>query len=1264
LIEKASSNTGSTEFGGAEVRAEAFSVLNVPAPDEALLLGYGLNFADLYSDAGLDRIDQAFRLEFAGQIPQLQAPGSSAAGPSEQLLALARCCESFIEKLFGLEHTLVCYRQRDIEFGLLQTVKYKFVKRKAMLSANPEELVEYDPSPARQRWTTIGIISEATGAFDEMLFARHVQACLEAKNDAQATSDLELARQYSAWACLDPMGQQEHLGLVLFDHAKAVDPAHLLHHLESQDDDLSLPIQNTQNSKPDRVPGNTGNDKRNDTPQNPKHRVIEIKSEFVGARQGFDLSDAGPQAAKGLDQARYCLICHTNKTDSCSHGMPGKDIERNSCHLYTPPNAPSSLSRNALGMALIGCPLGEKISEFQLLRREGRPVAALAMITRDNPMLAATGHRICNDCSRACVFQQQTPVDIPASETRILEDVLALPWGVEVYSLLTRWNPLRSLDRSSILGFSESKPRCDSGKKVLVTGLGPAGFTLAHHLLNLGHQVMAIDGQKIEPLPDDILARPIKSWAHFQESLAVRVPAGFGGVAEYGITIRWNKNYLKLIRLLLERRPRFHLHGGVRLGSQLSIEQAFELGFNHLALALGAGKPKLWEQKNTLPKGVRMASDFLMALQLTGAYREDSLAALQIELPAAVIGAGLTAVDAATETLAYYALQVERFAKRHQELLRNESLMSVGASQQSNHISNYLDRLVPTDRVKAEKFIAHGEILQEERRLAAQEGRRPNLLQHLQAWGGVTLIYRRALQESPAYRLNHEELQKGMEEGIHFLECTEVLEVVSDEMGELAGLRLQSARAGSKAYILPAKSALLALGAERNDFLKLKQDLTTTQSSLNPSESLHLAEGFGIKGHRGLSILGDMHPNYAGSVVKAMASAARASTLIDRLLMEDSANALSNVTSPAVIIRSTVTSPLAISTNPPTSHPTQDTPTSADLSKVTESFEAFSARVGQEWRAQIADRTQFRKGILELGLRAPAATKNFQPGQFFKLQNFEAHQVRKNTASNAAEPLAMTGASADPRSGRISTIILQDGASSSLTSDWSLGQEVVLMGPCGTPSEIPSHKKVLLLGGGLGNAVLFSIGQACRAQGCEVFYVAAYRSIDDLFHQAAIEAAADRVLWCFESFSEGLPECRSQDQVLQGTILCGLDQLKSYQILSTIEHLLVIGSQPMMAAVALACRTGLASALHPQLKAFASVNAPMQCMMKGICGQCLQAVSDPATGQKKYIFACEAQDQSLLDIDFDQLKARLAQNRVLEVQHSAWQKLALQTQEF
>ena len=52
--------------------------------------------------------------------------------------------------------------------------------------------------------------------------------------------------------------------------------------------------------------------------------------------------------------------------------------------------------------------------------------------------------------------------------------------------------------------------------------------------------------------------------------------AGFGGVAEYGITVRWNKNFLKVIRLLIERRREFSMYGGVRFGGTLTIEQYAE----------------------------------------------------------------------------------------------------------------------------------------------------------------------------------------------------------------------------------------------------------------------------------------------------------------------------------------------------------------------------------------------------------------------------------------------------------------------------------------------------------------------------------------------------------------------------------------------------------------------------------------------------------------------------------------------------------------
>src|SRR5262249_55707293 len=161
----------------------------------------------------------------------------------------------------------------------------------------------------------------------------------------------------------------------------------------------------------------------------------------------------------------------------------------------------------------------------------------------------------------------------------------------------------------------------------------------------------------------------LRGVAELREPLQSRTMAGFGGVAEYGITVRWDKNFLKLIRLLLERRQEFAMYGGVRFGGTLTVEDAFAMGFDHIALCAGAGRPTVIPMKNGLARGVRAPSDFLMALQLTGAAKTDSIANLQVRLPVVVIGGGLTAIDTATESLAYYTVQVEKFLTRYETLV-------------------------------------------------------------------------------------------------------------------------------------------------------------------------------------------------------------------------------------------------------------------------------------------------------------------------------------------------------------------------------------------------------------------------------------------------------------------------------------------------------------------------------------------------------------------------------------------------------------------
>ena len=92
-------------------------------------------------------------------------------------------------------------------------------------------------------------------------------------------------------------------------------------------------------------------------------------------------------------------------------------------------------------------------------------------------------------------------------------------------------------------------------------------------------------------------------------------------------------------------------------------------------------------------------------------------------------------------------------------------------------------------------------------------------------------------------------------------------------------------------------------------------------------------------------------------------------------------------------------------------------------------------------------------------------------------------------------------------------IALELGVSSRLCARLQPGQEVVVMGPTGAPTEIPRGENVLLAGGGLGNAVLFSIARAMRQNGNRVVYFAGYKRGEDLFKREEIEAATDQVVW-------------------------------------------------------------------------------------------------------------------------------------------------------
>jgi NADPH-dependent glutamate synthase beta subunit-like oxidoreductase/NAD(P)H-flavin reductase len=1110
-----------------------------------LRLTHDLVFQDLYSDAGLTKISQHFT-DFLDELdPELCARWQFAKTNPD---ALSTKEES------ALIIALAPFVEEFIAYLFNITPALTDLKK----SHNELSLIPFIKRQFVQRFALkkydLSVTKPSFVYSSDLDFATRVNDWLQTPE--AHVDELDQAARFAAFAALNDTGKQRYAHSVLFKIPRPLDYQSLLQHTQQDDRGLS--------------------------------------NETLRPRIGFDATDEGVTRDFAIEQSKYCIHCHHQGKDSCSKGLKARAPE-------------TGVQKNPLNIDLLGCPLEEKISEMNQLKNEGIPLGALAVAMIDNPLLAATGHRICNDCTKACIFQKQEPVAIPAIETQTLNDILDLPWGFEIYSLLSRWNPLN---------IRRPLPKAQTNKRILIVGMGPAGFNLAHHLLNDGHTVVGIDGLKIEPLPsyqngitatgDKTDFEPIYNWHDLREPLSSRITGGFGGVAEYGITVRWDKNYLKVIRMLLERRSQFLLKGGIRFGGTLSSERAFELGFDHIALCMGAGSPTLIPMKNALVPGVRQASDFLMGLQLTGAHKADSLANLQVRLPIVVIGGGLTAIDTATEATAYYPIQVKKFKKRYDALVAKNGVEQVR--------SNWTE----CDQKIADEMLAHAALF--------EAVNTPHEIQKIiQDLGGATLLYRGELTKAPSYRLNHEEIEKALEEGI-FIKTNVVPKGINvDSFGHAESLNVEINGAQQS---IPARTILIAAGTKPNinltfdephpitpDFtfqaLDENGEIVTPQKSAKPDAVHVLMEK--RSDNRGMSFFGDLHPSFSGNVVKAMASAKRGYPIITRLLKSVESTSRPN----------------------------------------------FLCELNRLLTAKVHAVNRLTPTIVEIVLEAPLAAEAFKPGQFYRLQNFETYAPYHHGTRFAMEGLALTGAWVDREKGLIATIVLEMGGSSNLCAHLKAGEPVVLMGPTGAATDIPKDETVLLIGGGLGNAVLFSIGKAMRDNGCRVLYVAGYKKEIDRFKVAEIEAAADAVIWCCDE-ANAFQEIRPTDVSFHGNPIDALaayaaGKLGNIEIpLAEISRMLVIGSDTLMAAVARARHEKLKDILNPKHIALGSINSPMQCMMKEICAQCLQVHKDPITGVETVVYSCANQDQLLDHVDFNHLRGRLNQNSVQEKLTKHW----------
>ncbi|MEW5982484.1 MAG: FAD-dependent oxidoreductase [Acidobacteriota bacterium] len=1170
------------------------------APVQALTLGIpGFSFADLFDPVRLKDLHDEFGRHVEAADADLwrrwsafcREPAAGRPAPELSLLyvRMAAHLSRFVARLFGAEAEVESMAAATRATDEVFRFKVEFVRRRVLPLARGGTAMSSGPDDEA---IVRGLIGGQYSGDTEMALAR--AGCLLLDWEAQAIQNgddaertdvatrIEALKRWCAARLQDP----EYRSWVVFRFPSSVDFFDLV---PAEHPDPGLPT------------------------------ALAGPSSQLRRRDGFTLTDPRMTVREVLSEIHYCVLCHERDKDSCAKGLADRA---------------GRTQVNPLGIRLEGCPLDEKISEMHMLRKHGDAIGALSLVAVDNPLCAGTGHRICNDCMKACIYQKQDPVNIPQVETGVLTDVLRLPWGVEIYGLLTRWNPLN---------VRRPYPLPPNGRKVLVVGLGPAGYTLAHHLVNEGFCVVGIDGLKIEPLPeawtgtDAALPRPVRDWSTLYSPLDERPLEGFGGVSEYGITVRWDKNFLTLLHLLLARRRTLRMYGGIRFGGTFSMDDAWNAGFDHIAIAAGAGRPTIVDMKNTLLRGIRQASDFLMALQLTGAFKREALANLQVRMPAIVIGGGLTAIDTATEVMAFYPQQVEKILQRYERLAATlgEDRLRAGFDDEEREV--------------LDEFLRHGREVRTERARAAAEGDAPNLIALVRRWGGVSLVYRKGMLDSPAYRLNHEEIVKSLEEGIRFVERMNPEEAVPDERGHVSAIRFREQindggrwRDGEQVVTLPARSVFVAAGTTPNVTYEREYPGTFVLDERRRFFKPHVARArddgsFGLEAAadgfftsyqrdgRFITYYGDNHPKYAGNVVKAMASARDGYPEIVRLFAGR---------------------PL----------PSTAKERAAEWTRLARSLD-------HEFLARVERVDRLTPTIVEVIVRAPAAARHFEPGQFYRLQNFETLSPLLGTGPDGPrmlmEGLALTGAWVDREQGLLSMIALEMGVSSRLCAYLRPGDPVVVMGPTGAPTEIPAGEHVLLAGGGLGNAVLFSIAKALQAKRNKVLYFAGYKKGEDLFKREQIEVATDQVIWTTDAGAAIEPsrpqDCHYRGNIVQAMVAYAKGELGEPLVpLETIDRFIVIGSDRMMAAVKAARLTVLDPYLKEDHVAIASINSPMQCMMKEVCAQCLQRHVDPMTGQETIIFTCFNQDQHMDRVDFPTLSARLRQNTVKEKLSALW----------
>jgi NAD(P)H-flavin reductase len=378
---------------------------------------------------------------------------------------------------------------------------------------------------------------------------------------------------------------------------------------------------------------------------------------------------------------------------------------------------------------------------------------------------------------------------------------------------------------------------------------------------------------------------------------------------------------------------------------------------------------------------------------------------------------------------------------------------------------------------------------------------------------------------------------------------------------------------------------------------------------------------------KAVSFFGDTHTAFAGSVVKAMASAKNGYKPIN--------DSLQNL-------------------------------------KKDDNYKKFLSGIDEQFKVKVKELNILSPNVFELIVNAPLVAKKTKLGHIFRLHNYHSLATKKEGTLLAMEGVALTTYKVDQEKGEIGVIVINAGGSSSIVKDLKVNENIIFMGPSGTPNHIAKNKEVVFLAAGRGIFPLASLAKAHKEQGCKVTLFCGFKKESDIVRLDELKDACDNLVistqdYTLDQFIVNDPNSNKGgvtqkvnyykgDLVEAFISFAKQDKPKIDLNYSNIDLIFCMGNEDMMHKVAKARHDELKEELKDTHISITSLNNPMQCMLKGVCSQCLQKKTDPKTGQERYFYSCISQDQKSDEIDFEFLKNRCTQNSLQEKLTKDWVK--------